>query len=103
LKRAAAAGAPPTASAAALGAVFTRWEEIAGPALARHAWPLRLSGGVLVVAVDHPAWATQVRALGTSLLARVGEVSGEVPDRLQVSVRPRPAAPGTHPEGGGVG
>ena len=59
-----------------------------GPALARHVRPLRLSGGVLVVAVDQPAWATQVRALGAGLLTRVGEVGGVVPDRLQVTVKP---------------
>jgi len=55
--------------------------------MARHVRPVRLSGGVLVVAVDQPAWATQVRALGTGLLARVGEIGGTVPDRLQVTVK----------------
>ncbi|MGO9458446.1 MAG: DciA family protein, partial [Acidimicrobiales bacterium] len=69
------AGVPP-APAASLSAVFSRWEEIAGPAVARHVRPVTLRGGVLVVAADHPAWATQVRALGTGLLDRVGEVSG---------------------------
>jgi predicted nucleic acid-binding Zn ribbon protein len=93
----------PTPSAGALSAVFTRWEEIAGPALSRHVRPLRLSGGVLVVAADHPAWATQVRALGTGLLARVGEVSGQAPDRLEVTVRPLPGAPRKRPGDGGVG
>lgn len=73
---------------AQLSAVFTRWEEVAGPVLSRHVRPLRISGGVLVVAADHPAWATEVRALGASLLERVGEIAGEVPDRLDVIVRP---------------
>lgn len=67
--------------------MFARWDDIVGPAMARHVQPLRFSGGVLVVAVDQPAWATQVRALGSGLLARVGEVAGTVPDRLQVTVR----------------
>jgi hypothetical protein len=83
-----AAGSPESPAAGSLSAVFTRWEEIVGPAVARHVRPLRLSGGVLVVAVDQPAWATQVRALGAGLLTRVGEVGGVVPDRLQVTVRP---------------
>jgi predicted nucleic acid-binding Zn ribbon protein len=95
------AGSAP-ASAGSLSAVFTRWEEIVGPGLARHVRPLRLSGGVLVVAVDHPAWATQVRSLGASLLGRVGEVSGQVPDRLEVTVRPPPTGPQTRSDGGGV-
>jgi predicted nucleic acid-binding Zn ribbon protein len=94
---------PAAPTAAALGSVFSHWEEIAGPALARHTRPVRLAGGVLVVAVDRPAWATQVRSLGRGLLARVGEVSGEVPESLQVVVRPAAGAPPTPPGGGAVG
>jgi Dna[CI] antecedent, DciA len=75
-------------TAGALSAVFSRWEEIVGPSVARHVRPVRFSGGVLVVAVDQPAWATQVRALGPGVLARVGEVGGVVPDRLQITVKP---------------
>lgn len=81
------AGAPPPG---VLGTVFSRWDEIAGPALARHARPLRLTAGELVVAVDEPAWATQVRSLGSDLLKRVEEVSGKAPERLRVTVRPPP-------------
>jgi predicted nucleic acid-binding Zn ribbon protein len=67
-------------------AVLARWEEIAGPTLARHVHPLRLSGEVLVVAVDEPAWATQVRMLSGTLLARIGEITGHAPTRLDVTV-----------------
>jgi predicted nucleic acid-binding Zn ribbon protein len=91
---------PPATS---LSAVFTRWEEIAGEAVARHVQPVRLSGGVLVVAADHPAWATQVRALGAGLLVRVGEVSGTAPTRLEVTVRATQRGPRNGPPGGGVG
>ena len=76
-----------TADVATLAGVFGRWEEIAGPALAAHARPLRLTGGVLVLVVDHPAWATQVRTLAASLLQRIGELSGSTPDRVEVVVR----------------
>jgi len=87
--------------AGTLGIVFSRWEEIAGPDLARHVQPLKLSGGVLSVSADHAAWATQVRALGTTLLERVGAVAGRAPARLEVVVR-RPGggrrkAPGAPP------
>jgi predicted nucleic acid-binding Zn ribbon protein len=75
--------------AGSLGALFSRWDEIAGTRLARHARPLRLADGVLVVAVDQPAWATQVRALGPALLTKMGEVTGHFPDRLEVTVRGR--------------
>jgi len=74
--------------AGAFGAVFARWEEIAGPAIAGHVRPLRISGEVLVLRADHPAWATQVRALGPTILARVAEVTGGAPSRLEVVVRP---------------
>ena len=74
-------------NAGTLAGVFTRWSEIVGPGLAEHVEPVRLAGGVLSVAADHPAWATQVRSLGGDLLARVGEIAGEVPTRLEVTVR----------------
>jgi Dna[CI] antecedent, DciA len=74
--------------AAALGTVFSRWEELVGEAVARHARPLRLAGGTLVVAVDQPAWATQVRVLAPGILTRVAERTGERLDHLEVVVRP---------------
>ncbi len=87
--------------AGALGALFGRWEEIAGPDLARHVRPLKLSGGVLWVAADHAAWATQVRALGAALLDRVGAIATSAPTRLEVVVRRadggRRGAPGAPP------
>jgi len=77
---------------ATISTVFARWEDLVGTAVARHATPLRLETGTLVVAVDHPAWATQVRILAPGILARIAEGSGEMLDRLEVVVRPE-----THP------
>jgi predicted nucleic acid-binding Zn ribbon protein len=77
----------PSSSAATLGTVFSRWEEVVGPAVARHARPLRLETGLLVVAVDQPPWATQVKALGSQILARIGELTGERLERMDVVVR----------------
>jgi predicted nucleic acid-binding Zn ribbon protein len=73
-------------SAGEFGAVFGRWEEIVGPRVAAHVWPIRATEETLVVAADHPAWATQVRALGSSLLAQVREAAGRAPSRLEVVV-----------------
>ena len=71
-----------------LGRLFSRWEEIVGPAMAGHVQPVRLDEEALVVSVDHPAWATQVRYLGDELLDRVAEKAGvERPGRLDVRVR----------------
>jgi predicted nucleic acid-binding Zn ribbon protein len=72
---------------ATVAALFARWEDIAGPALAEHVRPVRLAEGVLVVAADQPAWATKTRASAGTLLARVGELTGERPGRLDVVIR----------------
>jgi predicted nucleic acid-binding Zn ribbon protein len=66
-------GAPKTT---VLTAVFARWEDVVGPEVAAHAEPRSLRNGVLVIAVDQPAWATQLRFLGADLLARVREATG---------------------------
>ncbi|MGH9066664.1 MAG: DciA family protein [Acidimicrobiales bacterium] len=67
-------GAPP---ARAVGIVFSGWTDLVGPTLAAHAWPVSLTGGVLVVAVDHPSLATEVRWLAPQLLTRLGELTGD--------------------------
>lgn len=82
----------------ALGVVFNRWEEIAGPAAAGHSWPLSVNRGALVVAVDAPGWATALRALSTQLLRRVGEVAGPgVAERIEVRVKPPDQRPSHTP------
>jgi predicted nucleic acid-binding Zn ribbon protein len=84
---AAGLGAPP---ASALHTVFVHWRELVGPAVAEHAWPLSLKGGTLTVGVDQPGWATQLRYLGATLLARVAELTGEASvTRFEVRVVPR--------------
>jgi predicted nucleic acid-binding Zn ribbon protein len=66
-------GAP---RASVLTEVFSRWEQVVGAEVAAHAEPRSLRGGVLVIAVDQPAWATQLRFLGADLLARVRDATG---------------------------
>lgn len=82
------------AEASSLGAVFARWDEIVGEAVAVHAQPLSLVDGALVISVDDPAWATQIRFLGTDILRRLEEVAGSgvatrVDVRVKGSKRPR--------------
>jgi predicted nucleic acid-binding Zn ribbon protein len=80
-------GAP---RSSALSAVFARWEEIVGEGIAQHARPLSLRNGALVVGVDEPGWATQVKYLTTTLLERLVEVAGEgAVTTIEVRVRPR--------------
>ncbi len=73
-------------SPTALGAVFTRWEEIVGPDVAAHARPSTLRGGVLTIVVDQPTWAASLRLLAADLLARVAQESGEPVGELVVRV-----------------
>jgi predicted nucleic acid-binding Zn ribbon protein len=57
--------------------IHVRWREIAGDELAAHAEPVRLHGGVLVLRVDSPLWATQVRYLSGDLADRANTVLGQ--------------------------
>jgi predicted nucleic acid-binding Zn ribbon protein len=71
-----------------LGRLFAHWGEIVGPATSEHVQPVRIDRDCLVVSVDHPAWATQVRHLGSKLLDRVAEEAGlQRPDRVEVRIR----------------
>jgi predicted nucleic acid-binding Zn ribbon protein len=75
-----------SATPGAMEAVFTRWDELVGAELHEHLRPLRVDGRVLVVAVDHPAWATRARMESGRILARVKELGGTEVDRLEVVV-----------------
>jgi predicted nucleic acid-binding Zn ribbon protein len=71
-----------------IGRLFTNWEGLVGAAMALHVQPVRLDAEALVVAVDHPAWATEVRQLGEELLDRVSEETGAPrPRRMEIRVR----------------
>jgi predicted nucleic acid-binding Zn ribbon protein len=67
-------------SARTVEGVFARWEEAVGAEVAAHAQPVALRDGCLVVSVDHPTWATQLRFLEADLLDRLGAVTrpGEI-------------------------
>ncbi len=70
-----------------LAAVFSRWEALVGPDVAAHAAPRSLRDGCLVVEVDHPAWATQLRYLAGQLLAQVrAEAGADAVTSVRVSV-----------------
>jgi predicted nucleic acid-binding Zn ribbon protein len=77
-------GAAPTP--AVMEAVFTRWEELVGTELVGHVRPQRVDGRVLVVAVEHPAWATRARMESGQILSRLRELGETTIDRLEVVV-----------------
>ena len=60
-----------------------------GPQIAAHARPASLTDGRLVVDVDHPTWATQLRFLEQDLLARLRDVAGaDEISSIELRVRP---------------
>jgi predicted nucleic acid-binding Zn ribbon protein len=65
-------GSPASAQVGVMG----RWEEAVGGAVAAHARPVSLDRGELVVEVDDPAWATQLRFLEHTVLGRLSELVG---------------------------
>lgn len=74
------------------GDLHAQWESIVGPQLAAHTAPLRLQGGVLVLAASTPLWAAEVRQLGRVIVSRVNDRLGAGTVRtVTVSVRlPKP-------------
>ena len=74
------------ASPATMEAVFARWDEVIPADLDGHVRPLRVDGETLVVAVDHPAWATRARMQSAHILERVRTLGDSPIERLEVLV-----------------
>lgn len=73
-----------------LSRVHRCWVEVVGAEVAAHVRPLALRDEVLVVAVDHPAWAAQMGFLAPRLLRGLEEALGApVASRVEPTVRPR--------------
>lgn len=79
------------AGAQATYTLFGRWQAVVGEAIAAHAMPVRLDSGRLLVHVDEPGWATQLRYLEDDLLERLNAAGVEVTGiDLRVSGARRP-------------
>lgn len=69
----------------AVGGIIGRWPQIVGPEIAQHCGPTDFTDGVLTLRADSTAWATQLRLLSSSLLARLAaEVGDETVRELRV-------------------
>jgi predicted nucleic acid-binding Zn ribbon protein len=55
-----------------VAAVMAAWPTVVGEAVAAHVRPRRLHEGELLVEVDAPVWATQMRYLQEDLLRQLG-------------------------------
>ncbi len=68
-----------------VAAVMAAWPGAVGDVVAAHVRPRRLQDGVLVVEVDEPVWATQLRYLEEDVLRRLGR---KVRPGVVKSIRP---------------
>lgn len=75
----------------AVGSVMGRWAEIVGPDVAHHCQPVTFEAGVLTVRADSTAWATQIRLLSSTILARLAQDVG--PDTVTQMRVHGPSAP----------
>ena len=87
LRNDSAGTAPSSHMASQMGDVFGRWAEAVGDAVAAHITPVKLDGTKLVVEVDDPAWATQLRFLEATVKQRLLEVAGATIDTIEARVR----------------
>jgi len=69
----------------AVGGAIGRWDQVVGADVAAHCAPESFDEAVLVVRADSTAWATQMRLLAPTVLARLAEELGAgVVERLVV-------------------
>lgn len=55
-----------------------QWPAIVGSAISEHCRPRKLDADRLIVEVDHPGWATEIRYLERQILERLAEVLPEL-------------------------
>jgi predicted nucleic acid-binding Zn ribbon protein len=73
------------------GTVLGQWPSVVGAQIADHATPTGLNDGVLSVAAESTAWATQLRMMQAQLLAKIAAAVGNgVVTSLRIT---GPAAP----------
>jgi predicted nucleic acid-binding Zn ribbon protein len=80
-------------SSTVLSTVFARWEDLVGADIAAHARPVSIRDRTLLLVVDQPAWAGQLRFMTADLVQRLSAAtsSSEVTDiRIRVAGSPPP-------------
>ncbi len=75
--------------ARSMGSLFSRWIDAVGQQVADHARPVTLDGDRLLVEVDEPAWATQLRFLEAEVIERLRSVAGLRVSRFDIRVKRR--------------
>lgn len=82
-------GSSAAGEARAMGSLFSRWTDAVGEHVADHARPIKLDGERLLVEVDEPGWATQLRFLEREVIDRLRSVAGLEVSRFDIRVKRR--------------
>jgi predicted nucleic acid-binding Zn ribbon protein len=53
--------------------VFSLWGEIAGPTVALHSRPVRLSGSTLYIEIDDAIWLAQLKYMKRDILRKIDQ------------------------------
>lgn len=67
--------------------VFDDWHQLVGDAVAKHVTPIKLEAGRLLVEVDEPAWATQMRFLESEIIKKLSQHTGNTISGIDLRVK----------------
>jgi predicted nucleic acid-binding Zn ribbon protein len=76
--------------ASSLSSVFDDWGSIVGEQVAAHVSPVRLQDGRLLVEVDDPTWATQMRFLESHIISSISARTSVAITAIEVRVKRNP-------------
>ena len=77
-------------SATAITGVFGEWPKIVGEQVAQHVTPIKLERGRLIVEIDDPSWATQMRFLEPQLIEKLNAATTSTITAIEVRVKRNP-------------
>jgi len=76
-------------SAALLARIISIWPLVVGERMSVHATPAKIDGQELIVSVDHPVWATEIRMQNSRIVSQLAnELKSTLINRLKVHVLP---------------
>ena len=77
-------------SSTAITGVFGEWPKIVGEQVAQHVTPIKLERGRLIVEIDDPSWATQMRFLEPQLIEKLNAATTSTITAIEVRVKRNP-------------
>ena len=73
-----------------VSSVFTDWVTLVGEHVAQHVTPIKLERGRLIVEIDDPSWATQMRFLEPQLIEKLNAATTSTITAIEVRVKRNP-------------